>query len=91
LNPQRTVPVVDNDGFVMNESRAIIAYLADTKNPGGTLYPSDPKTRFIIDHRLFYDATTFSQRIVDDLVKFHSKIQFDNKFMLFFELGSRDA
>lgn len=74
LNPLQTVPTVDDDGFIMSESRAIIAYLADAKNPGGTLYPSDPQARFIIDHRLFYDATTFSQRLVDAIVKFPSQI-----------------
>ena len=69
LNPQRKVPVVDDDGFVMSESHAIMAYLVDTKSPGGALYPSDPKARFIIDHRLRFEATTLSSKIIDAIVK----------------------
>jgi glutathione S-transferase len=69
LNPQHSVPVVvDEDGFVMSESRAIQAYLVDAKSPGSSLYPSDPKARFIIDQRLFYDAATFSPRLIDAVV-----------------------
>lgn len=69
LNPQHSVPVVvDEDGFVMNESRAIQAYLVDAKSTGSTLYPTDPKARFIIDQRLYFDATTFSPRLIDAVV-----------------------
>lgn len=68
LNPQHNVPTVVDDGFVMNESRAIMCYLVDTRSPDSTLYPSDPKARFIIDHRLYYDATVFSKRLIEALV-----------------------
>lgn len=62
LNPQQKVPTVDDDGFVMSESRAIMAYLVNEKCPDSTLYPADAKTRFVIDQRLYYDATAFSPR-----------------------------
>jgi glutathione S-transferase len=68
LNPQRTIPVVDDDGFVMTESRAIAAYLATTKSSDNSLYPTDPKARFIVDHRLYYDATVFTQRLTNAIV-----------------------
>lgn len=69
LNPQQTVPtVVDDDGFVMSESRAIITYLVDSLSPDNTLYPADIKARFTINHRLYYDATTFTPRVRDAIV-----------------------
>lgn len=58
INPASKVPViVDVDGFVLAESRAILAYLVNTRKPGDSLYPIDSKNRAIIDQRLYYDAT----------------------------------
>lgn len=60
INPQGTVPTLVDDDFVMTESRAIMGYLVNSKSPNHSLYPSeDVKARFIIDHRLYYDASTF--------------------------------
>lgn len=60
--------MVDDD-FPMNESRAICCYLADAKAPGNTLYPADdPKARYIIDQRLFYDASTWGPAVVAAIV-----------------------
>lgn len=69
LNPQGTIPVVVDDGFVMNESRAILMYLVNEKAPNHSLYPSDdPKLRFVIDQRLFYDACTFMPALFEAIV-----------------------
>jgi glutathione S-transferase len=43
-NPNGRVPVLDHDGFVLWESRAIMQYLADV-TPGQTLLPTDPRGR----------------------------------------------
>src|SRR5215470_6583672 len=42
LNPNRKMPVMEDDGFVLWESNAIIQYLAG-KKPGTALWPSDAK------------------------------------------------
>ena len=47
LNPVGKVPVIDDEGFVLFESGAIIKYLA-VKN-SSALYPSELKTRATID------------------------------------------
>lgn len=60
LNPLHQIPVLidhENDDFVVFESRAIMAYLVNSRQPGGSLYPNEPKQRAVIDQRMYYDAT----------------------------------
>lgn len=47
INPVGKIPAIDDDGFRMMESNAIIKYLADKNN--SPLYPRDIKQRAIID------------------------------------------
>ena len=44
MNPNARVPTIDDDGFVLWESNAIVRYLA-AKHGAGTLYPTDLRTR----------------------------------------------
>ena len=54
-NPNGRVPVLDDDGFVLWESRAIMQYLAD-KTPGQTLLPSELRDRADVTRWLFWCA-----------------------------------
>lgn len=54
-NPNGRVPVLDDNGFVLWESRAIMQYLCD-KTPGQTLLPLDPVGRADVSRWLFWDA-----------------------------------
>lgn len=54
-NPNGRVPVLDDDGFVIWESRAIMQYLAD-KTPGQTLLPTVPRERADVNRWLFWCA-----------------------------------
>lgn len=47
-NPYGRVPVLDDDGFVLYESTAILNYLEAT-HPKPALAPSDPKGRALVD------------------------------------------
>ncbi len=53
INPNGRVPVLDDDGFVLWESRAIMVYLAE-KTPGQTLLPTDAQGRADVNRWLFW-------------------------------------
>lgn len=55
LNPAGKVPVLEDDGFALSESHAIMAYLAD-KTPGQTVYPQALQARADVNRWLFWSA-----------------------------------
>jgi glutathione S-transferase len=62
LNPNGKVPLLDDDGFHLWESHAIMQYLAD-KSPGQTLYPLDAKSRADVNRWLFWSAYHFTPAV----------------------------
>ncbi|XP_012251097.1 glutathione S-transferase 1-1-like [Athalia rosae] len=65
-NPQHTIPTVDDNGFVIWESRAIMAYLAEQyAGKNESLYPKDPKIRAVIHQRLCFDLATLYRAFGD--------------------------
>ncbi|KAG7190908.1 hypothetical protein KM043_006967 [Ampulex compressa] len=61
MNPQHTIPTMDDNGFYLWESRAIMTYLADQYGKNDTLYPKDAKKRAMVNQRLFFDMGTLYQ------------------------------
>jgi glutathione S-transferase len=59
LNPNSKVPVLDDDGFLLWESQAIMRYLAD-KHKAGTWYPSDLKARALVEQWLDWNQARLS-------------------------------
>lgn len=55
VNPNGKVPALDDDGFILWESRAITSYLA-SKKPDADLYPEDAKQRAIVDQWSYWQA-----------------------------------
>jgi glutathione S-transferase len=55
MNPNGRVPVLDDDGFFLNESHAIMQYLA-VRTPGQKLYPTAPQPRADVNRWLFWSA-----------------------------------
>src|SRR5262249_49589919 len=53
LNPNRKMPVLEDDGFVLWESNAITQYLA-SKKPESGLLPSDPRKRADVSRWQFW-------------------------------------
>ncbi|MFO0667681.1 MAG: glutathione S-transferase family protein [Polyangiaceae bacterium] len=62
MNRNGRVPVLDDDGFYLTESHAIMQYLAD-KTPGQTLYPTDLRSRADVNRWLFWSAHHFAPSI----------------------------
>lgn len=58
LNPNGLVPTIDEDGFVLWESNAIVRYLA-AKHAAGTLWPENPKARARADQWMDWQNSTF--------------------------------
>ena len=58
LNPNGLVPTIEEDGFVLWESNAIVRYLAATHAKGG-LWPEDPKARARADQWMDWQNSTF--------------------------------
>ena len=58
LNPNGLVPTIDDDGFVLWESNAIVRYLA-AKHSAGGLWPSDIAIRAEADRWMDWQQTTF--------------------------------
>ena len=62
LNPNGRVPVLDDDGFVLWESHAIMQYLADG-TPGQTLFPAERRARADVARWMFWNAHHFSSGV----------------------------
>ena len=57
LNPNRLVPVLEEDGFILTESATILRYLAEVA--GSPLYPVDLRARARVDEALDWFNTGF--------------------------------
>ncbi len=57
MNPNRVVPTIDDDGFILWESNACLRYLAAQHDPGG-LWPEDLQVRGNADRWMDWATTT---------------------------------
>ena len=64
MNPNSLVPVIEDEGFVLWESNAIVRYLAAKHSPG-TLWPDDLRRRADADRWMDWQATTFTPAMRD--------------------------
>lgn len=66
INPQHTVPCLDDNGDVLADSHAICTYLVSKYGAGdddlAALCPSEPFQRALLDHRLHFNNGTLFGR-----------------------------
>ncbi|CAN8015741.1 unnamed protein product [Ixodes persulcatus] len=55
MNPQKTVPVLNDNRLILAESRAIGIYLVNKYAPDSSLYPQDVEKRAIVDRLIFFE------------------------------------
>jgi glutathione S-transferase len=69
LNPRRRVPVINDDGFALYESAAILEYLEDRyAGSGGDLLPRDVKQRAIA-RRMVREADQYAATAMEGMVE----------------------
>lgn len=56
LNPQHTIPLINDNGVIIYDSHAICAYLVDKYAETDQLYPKDLAKRAEVDARLHFDT-----------------------------------
>ncbi|XP_049765305.1 glutathione S-transferase 1-like [Schistocerca cancellata] len=63
INPEHTVPSLDDNGFILHDSHAIATYLVSKYGKDDSLYPKDVKQRALVDQRLFFHGTKLFPRL----------------------------
>jgi len=64
MNPNGLVPVLDDDGFVLWESNAIVRYLC-ARERNTMLWPEEPRRRADADRWMDWQTTSYSPSMVD--------------------------
>ena len=70
LNPNSKVPAIDDDGFMLWESQAIMRYLAD-KHKAHSWYPAEPKARARVEQWLDWNQTRLGQEAAKIMFNTH--------------------
>ena len=64
MNPNGLVPIIEDDGFVLYESNAIVRYLA-AKHARAGLWPDDLRARADVDRWMEWQSTAFTPAMRD--------------------------
>ncbi|KAJ8971671.1 hypothetical protein NQ317_011901 [Molorchus minor] len=63
INPLHTIPFLDDNGFLLGDSHAIMIYLVEMYGKDRSLYPDDVKKRARINQMLHFDCGTFCKAL----------------------------
>uniref|UniRef100_A0A182ILM7 glutathione transferase n=1 Tax=Anopheles atroparvus TaxID=41427 RepID=A0A182ILM7_ANOAO len=76
LNPVQTIPTLDDNGFLLADSHAIVIYLARRYGSGTELYSDDIEQQARINSALFFESSILFARLrfcTDNLVVFRKE------------------
>ncbi|XP_061710457.1 glutathione S-transferase 1-like [Cydia pomonella] len=62
-NPLHTVPILEDGSLVIQDSHAILMYLADVYGKQESFYPKDPKHRALVNQKLYFNGTILFPRM----------------------------
>uniref|UniRef100_A0A0K8TVK6 Glutathione-S-transferase n=1 Tax=Epiphyas postvittana TaxID=65032 RepID=A0A0K8TVK6_EPIPO len=62
-NPLHTVPVLEDGDLILQDSHAILMYLAGVYDKQNSLYPKDLKQRALVDQKLFFNISILFMRL----------------------------
>lgn len=65
MNPQCSVPTLNDNGFILCDSHAIMTYMVGKYSKTDSLYPKDLNKRAMIDQRLYFNSNDLSVRMKD--------------------------
>lgn len=65
INPQHTLPTLEDGEVVLVNSHAINIYLVEKYGRDDTLYPKDPVKKALVNQRLFFDEGTVFKALYD--------------------------
>lgn len=68
------MPTIDDDGFYLWESRAILTYLIESRAP--ELVPTSPKEKAILNQRLHYELGGLTNKFVQLVVRIFVLMEF---------------
>ncbi|XP_066258058.1 glutathione S-transferase 1-like isoform X1 [Euwallacea similis] len=81
INPQHTIPTLVDNGFVIWDSHAIIAFLVGKYGNDDELYSQDITERALIEQRLHFDSSVvnnFTRTILNPMLYEHFNINLDD-------------
>lgn len=90
LNPNRRVPVIDDDGTVVWESHAIVRYLA-AKYGAGSLWPEDASVRARSDMWMDWTASDLQPAVIGVFWNFYRTPEADRNWKLIRQGIARSA
>ncbi len=90
VNPLGQIPCIDDDGFRLGESDAILKYLIATRKVGESFYPSDPKARSGVDVYYPYHHSVIRPKF-SKVLHWQYRVLFPNEHFISEEVITQEA